>query len=181
VTVSAWKARFGAECVSAVVQGVLTARAPKYSTILELDRKVRDMQLPHHTLRLSDKGLPFAQTMSKVMPNNYRFLSSCPPFDHPDFIVYVIFILALLYIHRGYFSIALQNQPQDPLKSNYAPSFLAGYRSSCELISLIRAQFAYYPAQIARFWVLWTHSFSASVSFTCVFTQYNPLTCCDPP
>jgi hypothetical protein len=75
VTVPAWKARFGAECVSAVVQSVLTARAPKYSTILELDRKVRDMQLPHHTLKLSDKGLPFVQTMSNVMPNNYRLLS----------------------------------------------------------------------------------------------------------
>ncbi|KAF5348854.1 hypothetical protein D9756_009706 [Leucocoprinus leucothites] len=41
-----WKARFGAECVSAVVQGTLTSRAPKYSIILDLDRKVRDMEFP---------------------------------------------------------------------------------------------------------------------------------------
>lgn len=43
-----WKARFGAECVSAVVQGTLTSRAPKYSIILDLDRKVRDMELPSY-------------------------------------------------------------------------------------------------------------------------------------
>lgn len=37
----AWKARFGKEVLSRVVQGTLTSHAPKYTTILELDRTIR--------------------------------------------------------------------------------------------------------------------------------------------
>lgn len=76
-----WKARFGAECVSAVVQGTLTSRAPKYSIILSLDRKVRDMDMPLYAQQVasgspgqeSEGGL--GETMSRFMPVNYRELS----------------------------------------------------------------------------------------------------------
>jgi len=70
-----WKARFGAECVSAVVQGTLTSRAPKYSIILELDRKIRDMELPKYAQGPVPEGAGLAQTMSHFMPHNYRQLS----------------------------------------------------------------------------------------------------------
>jgi hypothetical protein len=70
-----WKARFGAECVSAVVQGTLTSRAPKYSIILDLDRKVRDMELPAYAQGQPPQGKGLAETMSHFMPMNYRELS----------------------------------------------------------------------------------------------------------
>ena len=70
-----WKARFGAECVAAVVQGTLTSRAPKYSIILELDRKVRDMELPQYAQGAPPEGAGLSQTMSHFMPTNYRELS----------------------------------------------------------------------------------------------------------
>jgi hypothetical protein len=72
-------------------------------------------------------------------------------------------IAALLYIHRCFFAHAISNHPNDPIKSPYAPSFLAGYRSACELLSSLRLQFNTFPAEIARFWVLWTHAFSSAV------------------
>jgi hypothetical protein len=82
----------------------------------------------------------------------------------------VVFILAvsrlhiaLLYVHRCFFAHAISSSPNDPIKSQYAPSFLAGYRSACDLVGGIKAQFSLFPAQIARFWVLWTHAFSSSV------------------
>ncbi|KAH6903168.1 hypothetical protein BKA70DRAFT_1301768 [Coprinopsis sp. MPI-PUGE-AT-0042] len=149
-----WKARFGAECVSAVVQGTLTSRAPKYSIILELDRKVRDMELPLYAQGPVPGGLGLAQTMSHFMPTNYRELT-------------------LLYIHRCFFAHALSSNTADPLKSQYAPSFLAGYRSACAIIGAVKEQFTLFPAQIARFWVLWTHAFSASVMIGSVVT-HNP-------
>ena len=74
--------------------------------------------------------------------------------------------LALLYIHRCFFAHAISTNPLDPIKSQYAPSFLAGYRSACTILASIKLQFSMFPAQIARFWVLWTHAFSASVSKT---------------
>ncbi|KAF5313331.1 hypothetical protein D9611_008642 [Ephemerocybe angulata] len=147
-----WKAKFGAECVSAVVQGTLTSRAPKYSIILELDRKVRDMELPLYAQGSPPEGVGLAQTMSHFMPTNYRELT-------------------LLYIHRCFFAHALSSNPQDPIKSQYAPSFLAGYRSACTIINSVKTQFTLFPAQIARFWVLWTHAFSASVMISSVITH----------
>lgn len=74
-----------------------------------------------------------------------------------------VFRIALLYVHRCFFAQALADHPTDPLRSQYAPSFLAGYRSACNLIATVREQFAIYPVQIARFWVLWTHAFSSAV------------------
>ncbi|KAK0469060.1 uncharacterized protein EV420DRAFT_1492278 [Desarmillaria tabescens] len=144
-----WKARFGAECVAAVVQGTLTSRAPKYSIILDLDRKVRDMELPKYAQGSPPEGVGLSETMSHFMPTNYRELT-------------------LLYIHRCFFVHAINSNPSDPIKSQYAPSFLAGYRSACDLLASVRQQFTRFPAQIARFWVLWTHAFSSTVMISSV-------------
>ena len=70
---------------------------------------------------------------------------------------------ALLYVHRAFFAQGLSDHPLDPLRSTYAPSILSGYRSACQTISNLRAAFNAFPKRIARFWVLWTHAFSASV------------------
>jgi hypothetical protein len=74
-------------------------------------------------------------------------------------------LLALLYIHRCFFAHAISSNPIDPVKSQYALSFLAGYRSACTIVNAVKQEFAMFSAQIARFWVLWTHAFSASVRF----------------
>ncbi|KAI9458513.1 hypothetical protein HD554DRAFT_2029584 [Boletus coccyginus] len=148
----AWKARFGHECVSAVIQNTQTARVPKYSTIIELDRKVRDMELPKYAQRAPLEGAGLAEAMKYYMPLNYR-----------NFI--------LVYIHRCFFAEAVSNNPTNPMQSQYAPSFLAGYRSACEILSNLRVQFDLFPAQIARFWVLWTHAFSSSVMLASVVTH----------
>ncbi|KAH0831116.1 hypothetical protein J3R83DRAFT_13682 [Lanmaoa asiatica] len=148
----AWKARFGYECVSAVIQNAQIARVPKYSAIIELDRKVRDMELPQYAQRAPLAGAGLAEAMKYYMPLNYR-----------NFI--------LVYIHRCFFAEAVSNNPTDPMQSQYAPSFLAGYRSACEILSNLRVQFDLFPAQIARFWVLWTHAFSSTVMLASVVTH----------
>lgn len=162
-----WKARFGAECVSAVVQGTLTSRAPKYTIILDLDRKVRDMELPAYAQGSPPQGLGLAGTMSHFMPQNYRELSESSFLSSSSNLVLYDLLTsassALLYIHRCFFAHAISTNPLDPIKSQYAPSFLAGYRSACMIIASVKLQFTMFPAQIARFWVLWTHAFSASV------------------
>lgn len=45
-SVEIWQFRFAAECVADVTSRTLTAEAPSYTTILELDKKVRDFPLP---------------------------------------------------------------------------------------------------------------------------------------
>ncbi|OBZ76843.1 putative transcriptional regulatory protein C1F7.11c [Grifola frondosa] len=148
----AWKARWGKECVSPIVMGTLTSQAPRYAVILELDRRIRDMPLPKYAQGAAPRGAGLAQTMSHYMPINYLHLT-------------------LLYVHRCFFAQALSQHPTDPMRSQYAPSFLAGYRSACALLSTVREQFMLFPVQIARFWVLWTHAFSSSVMLASVVTH----------
>jgi hypothetical protein len=71
-----WKTQFGKQCVSAVVAGILTARPPKYSVILELDRKVHEIELPPYALKPPPEGSPFSVVMQHLMPGNYRCLST---------------------------------------------------------------------------------------------------------
>ena len=68
---------WGKECVSGVVEVTLQARAPKYSLILELDRKIRDTQLPKYAQGEPPKNASLSETMSHFMPINYRELSKC--------------------------------------------------------------------------------------------------------
>lgn len=75
LSVPAWKARFGAEVVSYIVEGALTARAPKYSVILNLDRRIRNMELPKYSQGSPPQGARLAQTMEHFMPSFYRHLS----------------------------------------------------------------------------------------------------------
>ena len=86
---------------------------------------------------------------------------------------------ALLYVHRCYFATALNDHPADPMRSQYAPSFLAGYRSATALLNTIREQFNMFPAQMTRFWVIWTHAFSACVSVRFARSAATPLSSAD--
>ncbi len=158
-----WKAQFGKLCVSEVVAGILTARPPKYSVIVELDRKIRDMELPQYALNPPPDGASFSVVMQHFMPGNYRCLSACYCYQRYVFESDDTRAAALLYVHRAFFAQGLSDHPLDPLRGTYAPSILSGYRSACQTLSNLRAAFTAFPKRIARFWVLWTHAFSASV------------------
>ena len=83
--VPAWKARFGYECVSAVIQNTQIAKVAKYSMIIELDRKVRDMELPKYAQQAPIEGAGLAEAMKYYMPLNYRnFSESSALLQIPD-------------------------------------------------------------------------------------------------
>ncbi|KAI0260057.1 hypothetical protein BC834DRAFT_1013816 [Gloeopeniophorella convolvens] len=144
-----WKAQFGKQCVSEVVAGILTARPPKYSVIIDLDRRIRDMELPQYALEPPPDGASFSVVMQHFMPSNYHHLT-------------------LLYVHRTFLAQGLCDHPVDPMRGTYAPSIMSGYRSACEILSNLRTAFNLFPARVARFWVLWTHGFSAAVTLALV-------------
>ncbi|KAJ7861197.1 fungal-specific transcription factor domain-containing protein [Mycena olivaceomarginata] len=77
----------------------------------------------------------------------------------------------LLYNHRSFFAQAIIEQPVNPLKSMYAPSFLAAYRASATILKSVREQFANMPNVCGRFWMMWTFAFSAAVVFGTVVTR----------
>jgi hypothetical protein len=68
-----------------------------------------------------------------------------------------------MYIHRSFFAQAIIEHPVNPLKSAYAPSFLATYRASSTILKSVREQFNLWPNSCSRFWQMWTFAFSAAV------------------
>lgn len=80
--------------------------------------------------------------------------------------------IVLMYIHRSFFAQAIIEYPVNPLKSPYAPSFLAAYRASSTILKSVREQFNIWPNSCSRFWTMWTFAFSAAVSFElCILLQ----------
>jgi hypothetical protein len=81
-----------------------------------------------------------------------------------DWLSWLICCSVLLYIHRSFFAQAIIENPVNPLKSAYAPSFLAAYRASQTILRTIQQGFQEFPSLCARFWNIWTFAFSAAVS-----------------
>ncbi|KAJ7220750.1 fungal-specific transcription factor domain-containing protein [Mycena pura] len=144
-----WQFRFAAECVADVTARTLTAEAPSYTTITELDKKVREFPLP---------------PLDDAAPDDVGASLQRCVLEH-------IRETVLMYIHRSFFAQAIIEQPVNPLKSIYAPSFLAAYRSSATILKSVREQFAVMPNACARFWTMWTFAFSAAVVFGTVVTR----------
>ena len=70
-----------------------------------------------------------------------------------------------MVIHRSFFAQAIIDQPENPLKSQHAPSFLAVYRASSTVLKAISQQFDMWPTATSKFWGLWTSAFTAGVRY----------------
>ncbi|KLO11085.1 hypothetical protein SCHPADRAFT_921876 [Schizopora paradoxa] len=148
-----WGFRFACECVAQVAAKTLTASVPSYSTVLELDAAVRDFPMPE---------LP--ANMPPIDPNKPSMIMARLTLAHTKEAI-------LLYIHRSFFAQAMIDDPVNPLRSQYAPSFLATYRSSAHILKCIREEFELLPELSSRFWSGWTFAFSAAVVFGSVVTR----------
>ena len=69
----------------------------------------------------------------------------------------------LLFLHRNYFVQALVEDPDDPMRSQYAPSFLATVRASKNILQVVKEQLSIQRVMVCRFWTIWTYTFSATV------------------
>ncbi|KAF8235392.1 hypothetical protein L208DRAFT_1433902 [Tricholoma matsutake] len=146
---STWHFRFSAQVVAEVTAKILTAEAPSYATIMELDKKVREFPIP--------EGSPHSASDFGAS------LQHCT-LEHVRETI-------LMYIHRGFFAQAIIEHPENPLKSQYAPSFLAAYRASATILKSISQQFDMWPNSTARFWIMWISGFTAGVAFGTVVTR----------
>ncbi|KAI0294497.1 hypothetical protein B0F90DRAFT_1640097 [Multifurca ochricompacta] len=153
--------RFAFECTAEIVARTLTATSPRYTTIRELDRKIRDFNPPPQILEMirasgdDPRSLPLSASMSVFMFSNI-----------PD--------VMLLSLHRNFFVQALIEDPEDPIKGQYAPSFLATVRASKKILQRVEAQLQLQPVMTCRFWTIWTFTFSAAVVFAFIATR-GPL------
>ncbi|TEB30149.1 hypothetical protein FA13DRAFT_1733962 [Coprinellus micaceus] len=150
-----WKYEFSRDIFSTVLEQTLSARAPKYEVILELDRKVREKTLPPHLnsfMNLDDQNCTPSVYMRRCLLGQFRTVT-------------------LLYIHRSFFAQAMLDHPANPLRSPYAPSFLAAYRCSSGVIKSCLNHFDRFPDLCSRWWGVWTHLFSAAVIVGSIVTR----------
>ncbi|KAI6010429.1 hypothetical protein BKA83DRAFT_4403404 [Pisolithus microcarpus] len=162
-----WVYRFASDCVADVAARTLTYDSPSYSTILELDRKVRNFPVPAAVeefaaaasgaipTKPADKDIGLMESMGRYVMSNSREV-------------------ILLYIHRSFFAQAILDNPINPLNSTYTPSFLAAYRASLTILRTVEVQYDLHPKLTARLWPVWTYAFSAAVVFGTIVTR-GPL------
>ena len=81
--------------------------------------------------------------------------------------------VVMLGIHRTFFAQALLDHPANPLRSPYAPSFLAANRCASVLIKSFLHHFERCPDLCGRYWSIWTHAFTAAVSLY-LFSHVSP-------
>ncbi|KAJ7744540.1 fungal-specific transcription factor domain-containing protein [Mycena maculata] len=151
----AWKYTFTRDVFSIITERTLTAESPTYETVLELDRLVRAKTLPSHLnvfLGREDENCTPSVYMRGCLLGQFRSV-------------------ALLYIHRTFFAQAMLDHPVNPLRSPYAPSFLAAYRCASGMIKANLNHFERFPELCCRWWVVWTHLFSAAIIVGCIVTR----------
>ncbi|TDL21998.1 hypothetical protein BD410DRAFT_770994 [Rickenella mellea] len=141
-----WLYRFAKEIMHPINELTCAVGPVKYSDILELDRKLREMRVPKY-LQIPPGGSDWERdgpykVMQRLMSMLWRDLT-------------------MLWIHRSYFAKALLDFPLNPLRSQYATSFLSAYRSSLSLLKMAREHYQLSPNFMVRSWILWQNVFSA--------------------
>ncbi|KAJ7850986.1 fungal-specific transcription factor domain-containing protein [Mycena leptocephala] len=105
-----WQFRFAAECVAEVTARTLTAEAPSYATIMELDRKVREFPPP-----------PPPPPPAAFAPDDVgASLQHCVLGHMPETL--------LMYIHRSFFAQTIFEQ-HPPALVRTPPSIYSAQRS----------------------------------------------------
>jgi hypothetical protein len=116
--------------VAEVTARTLTAETPSYATIMELDKMVREFPIPEgYSHAVSDFGVQ--QCVLDHIRETSGFSAAVV------LLVFMIVVSVLMYIHRSFFVQAIIEHPENPLKSQYAPSFLAVYRASSTILKTI--------------------------------------------
>ncbi|KAI0091551.1 fungal-specific transcription factor domain-containing protein [Irpex rosettiformis] len=142
-----WKFLFSHSVYMHITDALLSAKAPTYEHVLDLDRRIRQTTLPAVKLYLKPDEQDYANPalcMKGWLMSQFRSI-------------------AMIYIHRTFFAQALLDNPDNPLSSPYAPSFLAANRCASVLIKSFIHHFERCPDLCGRFWGIWTHTFSACI------------------
>ncbi|KAF9534816.1 fungal-specific transcription factor domain-containing protein [Crepidotus variabilis] len=144
---SRWRYQFMKDVFCHVTEKTLTAEAPSYQTILELDRKVREYSIPSHLNAFIDSkedGYTPLRYMKRCLLGQYRSGT-------------------LLYLHRSFCVKAMLDHAKNPLQSPYAPSFLAAYRCASGVVRITSNHFERFPELCQRWWQIWTNLFNSVV------------------
>jgi len=135
-----------------------------YSSIIELDRRIRDFHVPSAWKFQCKEETP--DTNYELRMQRYLVIARkeigrhSPPFcwsnEH--------FYLVLLNLHRPYLVQVLSTKPVDLERHKYRASVLACYRSAWRMIYATIVTFRREPQRMSRMSLVWSHCLSSIVS-----------------
>ncbi|KAF7303965.1 Zn(2)-C6 fungal-type domain-containing protein [Mycena indigotica] len=143
------KWRFTKEITAPIAMTYSKASSPKYEQVMEMDRKLRRfIEVTRETM------MHYATEASPTQPSQ----SNRPLYFRTYIRVNLIPRFCgnlLLYIHRTAFVQALKDNPDNPLDSPFASSFLAAYRGALMIVKSDSLSFEIFPARFHRWWVIY--------------------------
>ncbi|KAJ7619360.1 fungal-specific transcription factor domain-containing protein [Roridomyces roridus] len=150
------KYQFARDIWMAMAEATLAAKTPGYATVLELDRRVRELSVSDakpYTTRADGEEAYFSssESLRGCYASQYRTVT-------------------MIYLHRSFFAQAMLDFPANPLRSPFATSFLTAYRSASVVIKATAHQFDRCADMAVRVWFLLHQTFSAAVIVGTVVT-----------
>ncbi|KDR82363.1 hypothetical protein GALMADRAFT_57068 [Galerina marginata CBS 339.88] len=148
-----WKNAFFIQCLTPMLEAMVAAEQPDYPHIIHLDKSVRDFGVPslldeHHPHDVNPRFL--------VMQRGLVAMSR---------------EIALLQLHRRYFTEAMNGPDAFDFSHLFAPSVIATYLGASSLISAVETLFNQEPQLSARFLHFWFNSFSAVVTLSLLISR----------
>lgn len=145
----AWKFRYSAVFLSISVQLAFSVHRTSYSSLLELDKRIRSFPLPAHLL-------------SPVHETGGRDWDANPSCAMQQFFPVCERESNLIYIHRSWFAEALRDS-SDPFQHEYGQSVAAVYRSANILINGLTSLTNAHPSVAGRVWFFWSSFYTSSI------------------
>ncbi|KAJ7054314.1 hypothetical protein C8F01DRAFT_1164791 [Mycena amicta] len=146
------KWRFTKEVTAPMAEVYSRAKGPKYNQVMELDRKLRQFMegtretMAHYATESSPSRA--SKSTRSLYFRAYNRANMIPRFCGN----------LMLYMHRRAFVQALKENPENPLASPYAGSFLAAFRGALLVVKSDLLSFELFPARYHRWWIIWKSS-----------------------
>ncbi|KAJ7849361.1 hypothetical protein B0H14DRAFT_869301 [Mycena olivaceomarginata] len=138
--------QFIKQVAAPVLETYLTAQAPSYQAIVELDQRIR-------------KFMHSAMCTSST-PDEDR---SSPATYFQRRTIHEACMNMLVYIHNRAFIQALRENPTGPYYTSRAISYLSAYRYASEIIRANIDNFKHHPQLFSRWWPTWKTIFNAGM------------------
>ncbi|KAJ7216791.1 hypothetical protein B0H12DRAFT_1153995 [Mycena haematopus] len=147
-----WRSKyyFSRDIWMALAEVTLAARPPGYTTVLELDRRVRELSMPD-----SYKPYPTRADGEEEYHSSAASLRGAYAGSYRA--------VTMIYLHRSFFAQAMLDFPSNPLRSPFATSFLTAYRSASVIIKGTAYQFDRNAEIAMRVWFILHQTFSAAI------------------
>ncbi|OJT04515.1 hypothetical protein TRAPUB_4785 [Trametes pubescens] len=163
-TYHAWCWQF-TRVMHAVMTATSGAKPPTYAKVFELDRRIRDFPVPP-ALRIpcgpqEKKVEPIALTMQRLLVTVHKETT-------------------LLNLHRPYFSLAVKEASDDPLRHKYGASVLSIYRSAWRILTTMQSAYRAAPGITSRYGLVWSHSLACAILLCLLITRASKSTLAAP-